>query len=239
MIKLDCTPGSEQWFKARLGIPTASNFDRIITPKTMKMSESSSKYAHELIAEQILGIHLESVSTGFTQRGQVMEKKAIDYYELTRDCDVEPGAFVMRDDRRTGCTPDGFVGDNGIIEIKCPSAAIHVGYLLDDAGIGYRAQVQGQLWLTEREYCDTISYNPDMPSVIVRQNRDDIFIVALEKAVNQFIETIADMKDRLIRRGLIKPEQFNAAQLAADQEAFTMQWGGKLARDLHHQEATA
>jgi hypothetical protein len=108
---------------------------------------------------------------------------------------------VLRDDRRVGCSPDHFVDDKGLLEIKVPAADTHIAYLLDEQGIGYRAQVQGQIWLCEREWCDTLSWHPEMPSALVRQYRDDMFIAALSKAVDQFLELVDDMKAKLIARG--------------------------------------
>jgi hypothetical protein len=202
MIKLDVVQGTTEWAMARVGIPTASQFHRIITPKTLKFSEQATGYAHELIAEQVLRVPLDNATSGFMERGKEWEKSAIAHYALQRDVvKMEPIGFVLRDDRRVGCSPDHFVDDDGLLEIKTPNAANHISYLLDDQGIGYRAQVQGQLWICERDWCDTESYNPEMPAALVRQYRDDMFIAALSKAVDQFLGMMDDMKAKLIARG--------------------------------------
>ena len=143
MIRLDCPQGSVEWIEARLGIPTASQFDKIIAPKTMKFSESAAKYAWALIAEQILRAPVDGASSAFMQRGETLERRAVSYYELNRDVETEPVGVILRDDRRVGCSPDRLVGDDGLLEIKVPNVANHIGYLLDADGIGYRAQVQG------------------------------------------------------------------------------------------------
>jgi hypothetical protein len=202
MIRLDVEQGTYEWQQARLGIPTASCFDRIITPKTGKLSESCGKYAHQLLAEQITGFPMDAASSSFMERGSLMEHKAVTFYELQRECDTEQVGFVLRDDRRVGCSPDRLVGNDGLLEIKCPSAAVHVGYLLGDQGIGYRAQVQGQLWLCEREWADTLSYHAEMPSALVRVQRDEEFIKALAAAVDQFLAYMDDCKDKLRRYDL-------------------------------------
>ncbi len=204
MIRFDCAQGSAEWFALRLGIPTASMFDKIITNKTMKLSASSDAYAHQLIAEQALGVAQDGATSGFMQRGSFEEKHAVDFYELTRDVDTQKVGFVMRDDRRVGCSPDRLVGTNGLLEIKVPSAPVHISYLLDDEGIGYRAQVQGQLWICEREWCDTVSFNDRLPSALVRQERDDKFIAALEVAVENFLNVMDEMKAKLQRHGMFK-----------------------------------
>lgn len=198
---VDVAQGSPEWQMARLGLPTASKFSEIITPKTMKPSASAEKYAWALIAEQLLGVPTEGGSSGFTQRGNIVEEKARAFYELKKDVDVKQVGFVLRADGRVGGSPDGFVGDDGIIEIKCPKPENHIGYLLDSEGIGYRAQVQGLLWLTGRKWVDTISYHPDMPAAIVRVARDDVFIGALAVQVKAFLQTMDEFKLRLVELG--------------------------------------
>jgi hypothetical protein len=200
MIRIDCPQGSVEWIEARLGIPTASQFDKIITPKTMKLSDSSAKYAWALIAEQILRAPVDGGSSAFMQRGETLERRAVSYYELNRDVETDPVGVILRDDRRVGCSPDRLVGDDGLLEIKVPNIANHIGYLLDADGIGYRAQVQGQLWIAEREWVDTLSYNPEMPNALVRVGRDEKFIAALAQAVDQFLEMVDTMKLELQRR---------------------------------------
>lgn len=214
MIRLDVVQGTSEWQSARLGIPTASCFDKIITPKTMKLSGQSDGYAHQLIAEQILGEPLDNATSGFMQRGTLLEQRAVSWYELQHDLDTDPVGFVLRDDRRVGCSPDRFVGASGLLEVKCPAADTHVGYLLDDEGIGYRAQVQGQLWICEREWIDTLSYSPRMPNALVRQHRDEEFITKLAAAVEQFLSSIEDFKARLERKGVVFERPVEALRVA-------------------------
>jgi YqaJ-like viral recombinase domain len=214
MIRIDCEQGSIDWIEARLGIPTASRFDEIITPKTMKMSASCEKYACELIAEKILGYPMDQASSSFMVRGSVLEKKAVDFYELRRDCDTEKVGVILRDDRRVGCSPDRLVGVDGLLEIKCPNAANHIGYLLDADGIGYRAQVQGQLWVTGRSWVDTLSYNPELPPALVRVQRDEEFIGKLAQAVDHFLSFVDESMLKLARAGHIPPIEAPALRIA-------------------------
>ncbi len=200
MIAVNVKTGSPEWVRARLAIPTASNFDRLITPKTMKLSSQAEGYARELIAEQVLGRPMQDFSTEWTIRGSVLEEKAVEYYELYRGVDTQPSPFFLRNDRRVGATPDRLVGADGLVEIKCPKADVHIAYLLD-GGIGYRHQTQGQLYVAEREWIDTISFNPEMPTAIVRVGRDEEFITKLDECVEQFLALLDDMKDKLIRLG--------------------------------------
>lgn len=202
MIRLNVVQGTTEWATARLGIPTASQFDRIITPKTMKMSASAEKYACELLAEQALGEPMDDATSGFMLRGSIQEERAVRYYEFQSDNATTPVGFLLRDDRRAGASPDRMVGDNGLLEVKVPNAANHIAYLLDEDGIGYRAQVQGQLWVAEREWDDTLSYNPIMPYALVRQYRDEEFIKALERCMSVFHEMMDEMREKLQKKGL-------------------------------------
>lgn len=201
MIALDVEQGSLAWMNARVGLLTCSKLDRIITPGG-KRSASASGLAHQLLAEQLLGVPMDAGSSGFMQRGQVMEKHAVNYYELQTEMDTEKVGLILRDDRRVGGSPDRLVGTVGGLEIKCPAAATHVGYMLDDAGIGYKAQVQGLLWLTEREWWDTLSYHPDLPCALVRQQRDEDFIRVLAREVENFLGYLDECKEQLQKKGL-------------------------------------
>ncbi len=204
MIRVHCQQGSDEWRAARLGIPTASCFDKIITPKTMKPSESRTKYAHRLIAERILHRPQDDESTGYARRGQEAEANARGYYEFIRGVDVERVGFLMTDDRRAGASPDGLVSTDGLLELKVPSAPVHIGYLLDEEGIGYRCQVQGQLWIAERDWVDTVSYHPELPDIIRRVPRDAAFITALAAAVKSFNEFVDSCMVKLARDGYIE-----------------------------------
>mgnify|MGYP000916683345 CR=1 FL=1 len=203
MIRLDVEQGSPGWIEARLGLPTASRFDEIITPKTLKLSASSEKYRNELLAEWLLGVSLSGGDdSDFMTRGKALEDEARSWYELQHDVEVDRVGFVMRDDQRAGCSPDGFVGVDGGLEIKCPSAAVHVGYLLGDVATAYRCQVQGSLWITGREWWDVLSYHPSLPKAYVRTYRNEEFIAALEKLHGQFWEYLQEGKEALRRRGI-------------------------------------
>ena len=197
MIRHDCAQGSEEWHALRLGIPTASNFHRIIT-QSGKPSASADGYMHELLAERLLGFPLNTESVDFMERGKALESQAVAWYELQRGVDCEAVGFCTTDDGRAGCSPDRLVSPDGGLEIKCPSPAVHVGYLLD-GGIAdkYRAQVQGALWITERKWWDTVSYHPDMPQALVRAERDEDYIETLVTAVRAFCERLTAAHESL------------------------------------------
>lgn len=214
MIRVDVVQGTTEWAQARLGIPTASQFDKIITPEKLQFSKSSVKYMRALLAEQVTGEPSDDATSGLMLRGSVMEQRAVNYYELQRDCDTEEVGFILRDDRRVGCSPDRLVGNNGLLEVKVPLPQTHIEYLLDDQGIGYKAQVQGQLWIAEREWSDTVSYHPHMPTALVRQYRDEKFISALSAAVDRFLEMTLEAKLKLQKLGMFEGERIPDLRVA-------------------------
>ena len=207
MIRLDCPQGSEEWIQARLGIPTASQFHRLITPRTGKLSSQAAGYAYELLAEELLGHPVDEGASDFMARGTQLEKSAIDFYEFTQDVHTERVGFILRDDKLTGCSPDRLVGEDGGLEIKCPSAKVHVGYMLDADADAYRCQVQGALWLTGRAWWDWLSYNPELPPVLIRFERDEAFIEKLAATVDQFINYLDECRLKLVAGGYLSPER--------------------------------
>lgn len=215
MIRIECVQGSAEWFAARLGIPTASNFHRIVTAGG-KASSQAEGYAHQLIAERILGHAVEQESFGFMQRGNVQEKAARNFYEMRREVDVELVGFMLTDDRRAGASPDGLIAPDGLLEIKVPNAGNHIGYLLEAAGIGdnHKPQVQGQLWVAEREWVDTVSYNPELPNALVRTGRDAAYIRTLAAALERFNDSIEEAMLTLRARGLIEGPVIQGLKLA-------------------------
>lgn len=203
MIELDVEQGSIEWFEARLGIPTASRFKDILTG-TGKLSSSSEKYMNELLAEMIAGKPLETFKSEWMERGNELEQEAADMYSFLKEIDVQKAGFVVHKDRLAGASPDRFISDDGLLEIKCPAPHTHVDYLLrNKIDIAYVPQVQGQLWITGRKWCDWFSYHPDMPSVCVRVERDEDYIAKLEEVIRAFNERLSDKKNLLIERGII------------------------------------
>lgn len=186
MIIHDVEQGSQAWLDLRVGVATASQFDQIITPKTQKPSASMAKYAYKLLAEKALGQSLDDASSMWMERGKELEPEARAWYELTQGVDVRQVGFITSDDGLVGCSPDGLVGEDGGLEIKCPSATVHMGYLLGGVEDAYKCQVQGGLWVTGRAWWDFLSYCPGLPPVLLRFTRDAGFIASLESAMGEF-----------------------------------------------------
>lgn len=206
MIRVDVDQGSAEWLQARLAIPTASQFHRILTPKTMKPSSQAAGYRNELLAEWFLGESSEAGRSEFMARGSDMEDEAVKWYEFDRSVTVDRVGFCLTDDRRVGCSPDGLVGEDGGLEIKVLSAANHVGALLTDDSEQHRCQIQGSLFVTGRQWWDRLYYHPTLPSVVRRMERDAQFIGSLESALLQFLEGRNDRRERLLEQGCVRIE---------------------------------
>lgn len=191
---LNVKQGSQEWLDARAGIPTSSAFDRIIT-KSGKPSASADRYLARLVAEWYLGTSLDEEQTQFMERGSELEASAVRYYEFTRDLSARPVGLVLRDDERAGASPDRLVGEDGVLEIKCPSAEVHMCYVLGGLADQFKVQQQGQLWVCEREWSDLLSYNPVLPRATVRSYRDEAFITALAAAVDEFCDRLDAAKE--------------------------------------------
>ena len=179
-----CKQGSPEWLQLRLGMPTASQFDRIITPKKLEATkgETRRRYQIELLTELILGMPLEKVTTEAMQAGKHYEPKARAAYEALRNVDVVDAygnpltesldaGFCTTDDGTMGYSPDGYVGSDGLIEIKFAfDPTVHVGRLLrpQDLVDEHRIQCLGGMWVTGRSWCDLVSYAPGFPLVVER-----------------------------------------------------------------------
>lgn len=201
MILLTMPQGSAAWHLARLGIPTASQFSRILTPKTRKLGSGAETYMLELLAEWIIGIPGGDDARGYMERGRDLESWAVGYYELVRGVTTTPAGVCLRDDRMVACSPDRLVGDDGGMEIKVPSAKVHVANLLG-LGDDHVGQVQGNLWITGRKWWDLVSYHPEIPPTIVRVERDEGYIAALEAGMGEFIPRLLEARRTLIAQGV-------------------------------------
>ena len=204
MIYLDLVQGSPEWLRARLGIPTASNFHRLLTPKTMKPSAAADQYADELLAEWLIGENLDAAISQFMERGAVLEQDAVHFYEALRDTDTTECGFCLTDDRRCGASPDRFIGDDGLLELKCPAPATHVGYiraLREPKPTKYYTQTQGQLYVSGRQWVDFMSYHPSIRPVVVRYERDEPFIASLHDVLGEFCDRLAVERQAFIAAG--------------------------------------
>ena len=193
----DFEQGTPEWLKSRLGCPSGSGFDKLITA-TGKPSTQAEGYINQLIAELLTGETTYVKKTEWMERGNELEPDARDYYELATGNTVVETGFCKHDQLECGISPDGLIGDNGGCEYKCPSPPVHVAYLR--AGVlptKYKQQVQGCLWITEREWWDFMSYHPEMPAMLVRVDRDEDYIKLLQAEVEKACETIQTQYQKL------------------------------------------
>jgi len=197
MITLDMEQGSDEWFQARIGIPTASSFDKIIT-STGKASAQSEGYMNALLAEWLTGEKASIKQSDWMTRGIELEPEAREAYEFITDTEVnEIGIAYKNEDRLVSCSPDGLLTDRGL-EIKCPAPGTHVGYLLGGKiPTTYVQQVQGSMWVCDMDKWDFLSYHPDMKPMIITVERDDKFCGLLDSLMNKFIDTLLTKREIL------------------------------------------
>lgn len=189
---------SPEWFAARLGKATGSRFADIMARTRSGYSTSRKNYAAELATEWLTNTPTETYTSTAMQWGTDYEPVARQRYELATGNDVVETGFWVHDDLDCGASPDGFIGDDGLIEIKCPNTATHIETLVKDKiPSQYYAQVQGQMWITDRKWCDFVSFDPRMPAnarlKIVRVERDDDFIGRLEFEITDFLGEVAEL----------------------------------------------
>jgi hypothetical protein len=202
MIVHPCIQGTPEWAALRLGIPCASQFSRIITPKGAP-SKSAEMYLFELLAERLTGEATVGYTSHWMDRGSMLEADAVSFYEFTRDVETEKVGFITNDSQTIGASPDRLVGEDGLLEIKCVTPANHVGFLFQ-AGAAYEAhkvQTQAQLWIAERQFNDLMAYHPTLESPIYRVQRDDIFIQKMSVEVRNFSAQLEEMTAEAERKG--------------------------------------
>lgn len=194
---LELEQRSVEWFQCRRGIPTASNFDKIITSEG-RPSKQRQKYLYELVGEKLGGIVDEGYQSFAMLQGIEKEAEARALYELIHEPVQEVG-FCLSDCERFGCSPDGLVGEHGLVEIKCPIISTHIGYLLagEEVPTDYFQQVQGQLLVTGRKWCDFVSYYPGLKPLIVREEPHDTFQKVLKKELEMFCHELDELARKL------------------------------------------
>ena len=208
MIIHECIQGTTEWLELRAGIPTASQFDRIVTPKG-KASAQAEKYMYSLLAERMMNHPIVEAVSRWMDRGSEMEAEAVSYYELQRDCETVKIGFITNDKGTIGASPDRIVSDTGLLEIKSPSEPIHMMYLMQSGGAydEYKPQVQGQLWIAEKEWADVLSYHPELPWSLTRIERDEPFIDLLKAAVTAFSNRLEELSIELQDKGWINVQR--------------------------------
>lgn len=205
MIIHDVEQGTDDWLAIRAGIPTASEFSKLVTSKG-EPSKSMSGYAITLAAEKFAGQPVDRFDGNYhTERGKELEPQARAWYDLQCDTEAAQVGFITDDLRRYGCSPDSLIGADGMNEIKCLKAENHVKVLMYYKKHGkcpsdYIMQPQGQMMIAEREWCDSVFFHPLLPSIIIRHHPDQKIVTtlraqlsAVEAERNVILETLRNI----------------------------------------------
>ncbi|UNF41901.1 YqaJ viral recombinase family protein [Bartonella krasnovii] len=200
-IIIDCVQGTEEWQKARNGLITASLFEMVMAEK--KQGQKTSRYHSvmmKLAGERITGKTVEEGTTLSQRRGIELEPSARQLYGKLTQTEPECIGFVLADDRKQGFSPDAFVGENGLLEIKTKKPEILIPHFAQkNFPEEHKAQCQGGLWISQREWVDLMLYWPDMPPLIKRAYRDEAYIRKLEIEIHRFNEALEKMVQHIKR----------------------------------------
>ena len=189
---------SDEWFAARMGRVTASRIADVMARTKTGCSASRANYMAQLIAERLTGQRQESFTNAAMQWGTENEELACLAYAFAHDAHVEPEGFVLHPAIvGAGASPDGLVGDDGLVEIKCPSTSTHIDTLLSGKiADKYVKQMQFQMDCTGRAWCDFVSFDPRMPEDLrmfcQRVPRDDAMIEKIRAEVTGFLAEMAE-----------------------------------------------
>lgn len=185
--------GSEQWEQIRKGKATSSRFSDIVTPKKLELSASSQKYAALLIAERLAVESQPFHGTYWMDNGMESEPYAVSEFERTQNVEVERVGFIELNDD-IGCSTDGLIGENEVLEVKCPKAETLIQWQLNGAVPSeYTLQIQGALWITERTHCHFWAWHPQITPMHMIVGRDENVIEALSNIVPAFMESVKAM----------------------------------------------
>lgn len=198
----DLEQGSPEWFAARAGIPTASRFATVMAKGEGK---TRSEYMRKLAGEILTGEPSEQFSNAHTDRGNAMEDEARETYAFINDAEIQRVGFIRNGSK--GASPDSLVGTNGGLEIKTALPHIQIDRLeRDRLPPEHKAQVQGNLWIAEREFWDFVSYWPRLPVLTVRVYRDEEYIANLSSEIDRFNDELAALVERVRAYGT-EPQQ--------------------------------
>lgn len=206
---LTCEQGSPDWFAARAGVPTASEFSTVLaTGRGGGESKTRRTYLLKLAGEIITGQCAEPFANAHMDRGHALEPEAREHYAFLHDCEPQQVGFIRNGPK--GCSPDGLIGKDGLVEIKTKLPHLLLDALLrDDFLSEHKAQCQGALWVAEREWIDLAVYWPGLPLFVKRAYRDEAYIKTLAEAVDAFNAELAEVVAKVRAYG--RPAQAEAA----------------------------
>lgn len=187
---------SQDWFDARLGRATASRFNDIMaTTYGGKPTAGWKNYRAEIVSERLTGKPYDTYTSPAMQWGTDNEPLARLHFELKTKLIVEECGFFEHETLAAGASPDGLIGESEILEIKCPNTATHIETLrTGQLPNQYKAQVQGQMWITGRQKAYFVSFDPRLPenarSIVIEVPRDNEYIATLQEKITQFLKEV-------------------------------------------------
>jgi hypothetical protein len=194
---VECIQGTPEWHKARAGRPTASEFSTVLAGgRGGGESKTRGKYMRRLAGEILTGEPEEGYENGAMARGRAMEPEARDLYSLTTNATLTQVGFLVNG--RVGASPDSLIGDKGALEVKTQIPSLLIERLLSgDVPTEHIAQLQGILWVAEREWIDIAIYWPKLPLFRRRVKRDEQYIARLKIGVSAFLEELDELVEKL------------------------------------------
>lgn len=196
--------GTDAWHALRCGKVTASRIADMLAKTKSGWGASRANYKAQLVAERLTGVVAESFTSAAMQWGTDMEPEAVAAYAFYHGADPAPVGFVHHPTiEMAGASPDRLIGEDGLIEVKCPQTATHIETLLEGAVPGkYRLQMQMQMACTDRQWCDFVSFDPRLPEdmrlFVRRVERCPITIADMEKEIRAFLAEVDDTVNRLV-----------------------------------------
>lgn len=187
------------WLQARAGVPTASEWDQLVTPEfKIRTGEMPKTYLARKVAEAWQGGPLPGWNTIDMDLGKILEEEAIPWFEMETGLSVQRVGLCLTDDERLGCSPDGLIGDDSGIEIKCPEAHTHTRYVL--GGVlpkDYSIQVHGAMLVTGRRSWTFLSYRRHFPPLMLTIERDEEIQETLRTALDEFLARYENAMKRM------------------------------------------
>lgn len=192
---------SPEWWEARRGLPTASNFKKIVTAVKGDYSKQAVDYACELVSQMYDPSYgeIDDYKSAAMKNGTLLEPEARAFYEFDRGMDVTQVGLCVTEDGRFGTSPDGLIGDEGALEVKSVIGPTQVKYL--SAGTlpnEHKAQCHGHLYVTGREWCDFFSYSPGLPPLLLRVT-PDAFTHRLGECLERFHAELSAVKEQVAK----------------------------------------
>lgn len=197
---------TQEWVEARLGKVTASRIADATARTKSGWGASRANYMAELLCERLTGVPRDTFTNAAMQWGTDMEPEARRLYEFMTDTEVKEVGFIVHPSMEmAGASPDGLIGDDGLVEIKCPNTATHIETLLGAEIDGkYVKQMQWQMACTGRYWCDFVSYDPRLPErmqiAIQRVPYDARMVIDLERDIAEFLFELGAKEIELLAR---------------------------------------